>query len=84
MTVATTHPFTNHHGFEERIEGLAINQHNVVFVSICELNSNGVPFQGLASMEVHNVVPHREGFLIVRGHIGWDSDLRAQLSIFAP
>jgi hypothetical protein len=83
MSVARTHPFTNHHGFEERIGGLAINRFNIVFVSICELTSNGTPFQGLASMEVHNVVPH-DGFLIVRGYIGWDSDVRAQLSIYAP
>jgi hypothetical protein len=39
------------------------------------------PFQGAASIEIHNVVP-REGRIIVRGFIGWDTDIPVRLHVF--
>jgi|GEM_PF-4541544 len=36
---------------------------------------------GLASMEIHNIVSHDDGTVIVRGHIGWDRDINARLSV---
>jgi hypothetical protein len=40
------------------------------------------PFTGLASCQVHNIVLHDDGIVIVRGHIGWDHDINVRLSIF--
>ncbi len=74
--------FRNHHGFEVWIDFSGIvNAISVVVASICELHSSGDPHQGLASMEVHNIVPHDDGLVIVRGYIGWDTDLNARLNI---
>jgi len=78
--------FRDHHGFEKRLVcGHLVNSNSRVFVSICEVGVFGnqwKPFQGLASMEVHNVVPHDDGIVIVRGHIGWDADLNVRLNVF--
>jgi hypothetical protein len=58
-----------------------------VVASITEVNGNDVPFQGAASMEVHNVVPMNQrpgeigGRVRVRGFIGFDRNLRARISI---
>jgi len=76
----------DHQGYERRIDlrGV-INRDSCVVVSITEVRILGdgtqVPFMGLASMDVDNVVPHDDGILIVRGAIGWDSDLNARLNI---
>jgi hypothetical protein len=54
--------------------------------SITEVNGNNVPFQGAASMEIHNVVPMDArpgevgGRIRVRGFIGFDRDLRFKVS----
>jgi len=81
-----TFGFRDHHGFERRLNlAGTVNSNSRVFVSICEVGIFGgqvKPFQGLASMEVHNVVPHDDGIVIVRGHIGWDADVNARLSVF--
>jgi len=54
---------------------------SVVLVSICELTRPGdQPFQGAASMQIHNVVPEQNA-VRVRGFIGFDSDLKVRLSI---
>ncbi|MGJ7906817.1 hypothetical protein ACOQFL_10075 [Actinopolyspora sp. H202] len=71
-------------GYERRVTGLPVNSNSQVFVTICELGFFGgalKPFMGAASMEVHNVVPHDDGSLIVRGFIGWDQELLARLNI---
>jgi hypothetical protein len=76
--------FRDHHGFEKRIPfGADVNADSVVVASITEVGIFGgqiVPFQGAASMEVHNVVPHNNGIVIVRGYIGWDSDINVRLN----
>jgi hypothetical protein len=76
----------DHHGIERRLNCAPhVNRNSKVFVSICELGVfEGVlkPFQGSASMEIHNVVPHDDGIVIVRGFIGWDTDVNARLSVF--
>ena len=78
--------FRDHHGYERRLNlAGVVNANSRVFVSICELGVFGgqvKPFMGLASMEVHNVVPHDDGIVIVRGSIGWDADVNARLSVF--
>jgi hypothetical protein len=79
------HPFRHHGGFQQTFgTPIGVNRFNAVFVSICELDSNGVPFQGSASLMVHNVVPHDGNQLTVRGEIGWNSDVNVQLSIMVP
>jgi hypothetical protein len=75
-----------HQEFEARLNlpGL-VTSRSRVFVSICELGVFGgelKPFQGAANMMIHNIVPHDDGTLIVRGFIGWNTDLNARLSVF--
>ncbi len=77
--------FADHHGFEKRLDLTgAVNARSRVFVSISEIGVFGgqwKPFMGLASCEVHNVVPHDDGIVTVRGHIGWDRDVNVRLSV---
>jgi len=77
--------FADHQGFERRLDltGL-VNSKSRVFVSISEIGVFGdqwKPFMGAASCEIHNVVPHDDGIVIVRGVIGWDSDINVRLSV---
>ncbi|ARW08219.1 hypothetical protein S101359_03240 [Bacillus atrophaeus] len=76
--------FSGHQFFEKRLlmRGCGVNSNSGVFVSITEVDGNNKPFQGAASMEVFNVVPHDDGTVIVRGRIWWDSDIRVRLSVF--
>jgi hypothetical protein len=77
--------FADHHGFEKRLDLRGVvNARSRVFVSISEVGVFGgqwKPFQGAASCEVHNVVPHDDGIVIVRGFIGWDRDINVRLSV---
>lgn len=72
-------------GFEKRLNlAGTVNSSSKVFVSISEVgvfNGQVKPFMGAASMQVHNVVPHDDGTVIVRGHIGWESTLTFRLSV---
>lgn len=77
--------FADHQGFEKRLDltGL-VNSKSRVFVSISEIgvfDSQWKPFMGAASCEIHNVVPHDDGIVIVRGVIGWDTDINVRLSV---
>ncbi|QED46680.1 hypothetical protein [Cytobacillus dafuensis] len=75
---------TDAKGYEKKLNMKGANPRVMpwtrVFVSIAELDGNNNPFIGLASMEVHNVVPY-EDYIIVRGYIGWEKNLKARLSI---
>ena len=67
-------------GFEKRLNLSGfVNSSSVVMVSISGNRSvfgdRLLPFQGSASMSIANVVPHDDGIVTVRGHIGWDRDL---------
>jgi hypothetical protein len=73
--------FRQHHGFDRRWNIPGCTPSSVVMVSICEIGVSGgqvVPFQGAASMEVHNVVPGNNE-VRVRGFIGWETDLNVRL-----
>ena len=74
--------FSDHQGFEKRLrcEHL-VNPGSRAIVSICEI-ANGKPVQGAASLAVHNVTPQGGGILMVRGHIGWDTDIKVRLNVF--
>lgn len=39
---------------------------------------NGKSAQGAASLAVHNVTPQDGGTLIVKGYIGWDTDIKVR------
>lgn len=80
--------FSNFRGkkfFEQRLNLSGIvNSSSKVFASITEVGIIGgqvKPFQGAASMEIKNVVPHDDGIVIVRGMIHWDSDLNYRISV---
>ena len=77
--------FADHHGFEKRLDLRGVvNSRSRVFISISEVGVFGgqwKPFQGAASMEIHNIVPHDDGTVIVRGHIGHDRDINVRLSV---
>jgi hypothetical protein len=77
--------FADHQGFEKRLDlSGVVNSRSRVFVSISEIGVFGgqwKPFMGLASCQVHNVVPHDDGIVIVRGHIGWDRDINVRISV---
>lgn len=57
-----------------------VNLQSQIAVSVTELDSNGNPFLGNATMTVHNVVPTAEGNVLVRFNIGFDSPLTVQLN----
>ncbi len=77
-----THDFDDHQGFEQVVPAPGTGPVSIVLASICEVTvPDGRPFQGLASMQVHNVVPE-DGAVRVRGFIGWDSNIRARLHVF--
>ncbi|CAM4320136.1 hypothetical protein L1N85_15375 [Paenibacillus alkaliterrae] len=61
-----------------------VNSSSRVFVSITEIGLIGgtlKPFQGSATMTVHNVVPQDDGIVLVRGNTGWNSPLNVRLSV---
>jgi len=73
--------FRQHHGFDSRWNIPGCTPSSIVMVSICEVGLVGgqvVPFQGAASMEVHNVVPGNNE-VRVRGFIGWETDVNVRL-----
>ncbi|RKN38324.1 hypothetical protein [Streptomyces hoynatensis] len=57
-----------------------VNDFSQVAVSICELDANSRPFIGNARLEVYNVAPFRDGRIIVRGNVEWQSDLNVRLN----
>jgi hypothetical protein len=75
--------FRQHKGFDSHWNIDGLTKTSKVAVSICEVgNFSGEvkPFQGAASMEIHNVVPEAN-LLRVRGFIGWERDLDVRLHI---
>jgi|HubBroStandDraft_5_1064220.scaffolds.fasta_scaffold1067413_1 hypothetical protein len=79
-----THDFSHHGGFQQEFEFDSVTPQSAVFVSISEIgvvNGQLVPLQGAASLSVDNVVPGPKN-VIVRGNIGWDSDIDVRLYVF--
>ena len=82
---STTHDFTHHGGFQQEFAVTGVNQTSVVLASISEttiINGQLTPFQGAASCTIDNVVPG-PGNVIVRGSIGWETDITVRISILA-
>ncbi|MFE3226069.1 hypothetical protein [Nocardia sp. NPDC059228] len=74
---------TGHKLFEKMIKVPGINRFNSVFASITEIDTQGVPGMGLATLAINQVVPI-DNAVIVRGFIEWDSDLMVRISVLAP
>ena len=72
------------HGLYDRLVtcGPTLKKNSKAFASICELDSSGNPFMGLATMHVSNVIPFDDGTLEVVGHIQWNSNIQVRLSVF--
>jgi hypothetical protein len=84
MSGVMRHDFHHHGGFQQQFDFPGVNEGSCVLVSICELgifSGQLIPFQGGASLSIDDVVPGR-GNVIVRGNIGWDSDLNVRLNAF--
>ncbi|MFD4351104.1 hypothetical protein ACFWPX_00995 [Nocardia sp. NPDC058518] len=47
-----------------------------VSVSLTEIDTDNTPFLGPATTQVLNVVPHADGTMTVRYHVGWSSNIR--------
>jgi hypothetical protein len=78
--------FSHHGGFQQEFSWGPISALNsAVFASISEITDIGgqvTPFQGAATLSIDNVVPGN-GNIIVRGNIGWDSDITVRIFAFA-
>jgi hypothetical protein len=59
----------------------ALTPSSVVMVSLTEIDSNGNPILGDATMKIYNVTPGF-GFLRIRGEIDWDDDLDIRANVF--
>ncbi len=57
-----------------------VNSFSQVAVSVCELGADNVPFLGNAEMSILNVVPHDDGTVDLRWHVGWDEKLPVRLN----
>ncbi len=58
----------------------SVTPETVVLASITELDGDGLPFTGAATLEVHNVAP-RNGFVDLIVAVLWDSPLRYRVSL---
>jgi hypothetical protein len=79
--------FSHHGGFQQQFNwpGAVTALNSAVFASISEITDIGgqvTPFQGAATLSIDNVVPGN-GNIIVRGNIGWDSDITVRIFVFA-
>ena len=57
-----------------------VNAGSQVAVSVCERDTNSVPFLGSARMSVANVVPRNDGSVDVRWQVDWPQQLPVRLN----
>lgn len=58
-----------------------VNDESQIVGSMTELNSAGVPFLGLATMQVLNIAPQADGTAQIIGQINWNSPLNVRLNL---
>jgi hypothetical protein len=81
MPSSTSVDFRAHRIFDIGTSPGGITPSSVVMISLTEVDSNGEPFIGAATMKVYNVAPGN-GFVNFRGEIDWDHDLNVRANIF--
>jgi hypothetical protein len=83
MSTTATFEFRGHGGFQQQWHIDQVNPTSCVLASICELMTDGTlrPLQGNASMSIDNIVPGDQN-VIIRGSVGWGSDILVRVSIF--
>ena len=84
MPFSTFTTFRAHRIFTRGVEFTlpgALTPNSIVMVSLTEVDSNGNPFIGAATMKIYNVAPGF-GFVNFRGEIDWDNDLDIRANIF--
>lgn len=59
-------------GFPDPVQVLANSQ---VSVTITEIDNNGTPFLGAATMQILNVVPQDDGTITVKFNVDWSEQL---------
>jgi hypothetical protein len=64
-------------GFPDPVQVFANSQ---VSVTMTELDNNGTPFLGAATMQIFNVVPQADGTITVKFNVDWSDFLTVQFN----
>ncbi len=64
-------------GFPGQVQVFANSQ---VSVTMTEIDNNGTPFLGAATMQIFNVVPQDDGTITVKFNVDWSELLRVQFN----
>ncbi len=64
-------------GFPNPVQVFADSQ---VSVTMTEIDNNGQPFLGLATMQVYNVVPQSDGTITVKFNVDWGNNILVQFN----
>ena len=64
-------------GFPDPVQVFANSQ---VSVTMTEIDNNGTPFLGAATMQIFNVVPQDDGTITVKFNVDWSEFLRVQFN----
>jgi hypothetical protein len=51
-----------------------------VSVTMTEIDNNGIPFLGAATMQIYNVVPQQDGTITVKFNVDWSDSLNVQFN----
>ncbi|MCY7335287.1 MAG: hypothetical protein LH613_03585 [Chamaesiphon sp.] len=66
--------------FTDTIDVTGVTPGNSAVASLTEVNSNGIPFIGDATMKVYNVVPLNNRF-VVRGEVDWEPAISIRITV---
>ena len=66
--------------FTESIDRTGVTPGNSAVAALTEVDRNGTPFQGDATMKVYNVVPLNNRF-IVRGEVDWEPAILIRITV---
>jgi hypothetical protein len=64
-------------GFPNPVQVFANSQ---VSVTMTEIDNNGTPFLGAATMQIYNVVPQEDGTITVKFNVDWSDFLNVQFN----
>ena len=77
QTVTTHGTSALNFGFPDPVQVFADSQ---VSVTMTELDNNGIPFLGAATMQVFNVVPQQDGTITVKFNVDWSDSIRVRFN----